>query len=141
MKERSWLAVVLLAGMIESVGSASAAAQVCRSAECGDSLLSPVAGQAVENPPFGPPLSGSGDVRRTLLMRTLLMGTAAPLTPVDDRAGFGIPQEAAEPTEAFEGTLTLKPTASSGNFTLLAEIFGLVSEADSPWKHLPTIEI
>jgi len=69
------------------------------------------------------------------------MGTTAPLTPVDDREGFGIPAEAAEPTEVFEGTLTLHGTASGGNFSLLSEIFGLISEGDSPWKHLPPIEI
>jgi len=104
-------------------------------------LLSGGAGRAAQNSPFGPPLAGSGDVRRTVVKRTLLMGSAAPLTPVDDRAGFGLPQEAAEPAEIFEGTLTLKQTASNGNFSLLAEIFGLVSDADSPWKHLPPTEI
>jgi hypothetical protein len=104
-------------------------------------LICGAAGQTLQNSPFGPPLSGSGDVRRTLLTRTLLMGTAVPPTPVDDSAAFGIPEEAAEPTEAFEGTLTLNHTASRGTFSLLAEIFGLVSDRDSPWKHLPPIEI
>jgi hypothetical protein len=104
-------------------------------------LICGAAGQTLQNSPFGPPLSGSGDVRRTLLTRTLLMGTAVPPTPVDDSAAFGIPEEAAEPTEAFEGTLTLNHTASRGTFSLLAEIFGLVSDRDSPWKHLPPIDI
>lgn len=104
-------------------------------------LLSAPGGQAAQNSPFGPPLSGSGDVRRTVLERTVLMGAARPLAPVDDRAGFRIPEEAAEPTEVFEGTLTLHNPAASGNFSLLAEIFGLVSAQDSPWKHLPPTEI
>ena len=69
------------------------------------------------------------------------MGAAVPLTPVDDRAGFGIPEEAAEPSEVFAGTLSLNHTASSGNFSLLADIFGLISDADSPWKHLPPVKI
>jgi hypothetical protein len=104
-------------------------------------LFCAASGHASPNSPFGPPLSGSGDVARTVLERTLLLGGTAPLTPVDDRAGFGIPDEAAEPTEVFEGTLTLNHTASSGNFSLLAEIFGLVSAADSPWKHLPPVKV
>jgi len=98
-------------------------------------------GQAFEASPFGLPLSGSGDVHRTVLERTVLVGTAAPAAPVDDGAGFAIPEEAAEPTEVFEGTLTLNRTASSGNFSLLSEIFGLISDRDSAWKHLPPIEI
>jgi hypothetical protein len=104
-------------------------------------LLGTGGGRAIESSPFGPPLSGSGDVHRTVLERAVLMGTAAPLTPVDELAGFGIPEEAAEPTEVLEGTLTLNRAASSGNFSLLAEIFGLISDRDSPWKHLPPIEI
>ena len=69
------------------------------------------------------------------------MGEVAPPTPVDDRAGFAIPEEAAEPAEMFEGTLTLNHTGLSGSFSLLADVFSLVSSGDSPWKHLPLIQI
>ncbi len=90
---------------------------------------------------FGPVLSGLGDVHRSVLPRKVLMGGVAPLTPVDDSAGFAIPEEAAEPAEVFEGTLNLNNTGLSGSFSLLADIFGLVSSGDSPWKHLPAIRI
>ena len=56
--------------------------------------------------------------------------------PVDEQAAFALPPQAAEPTEAFEGTLTLKGVSSAGHFTLLSDIFHLVPNADSPWKHL-----
>ncbi len=123
----------------------SAATAVRRWRQCAANLLFSAwllsGSGAGQNSPFGPPLSGSGEVPRTVLTRTLLWGAAAPPTPVNDRAGFAIPAEAAEPTEVFEGTLTLNHTASSGNFSLLGDIFGLISHADSPWKHLPPTEI
>jgi len=91
--------------------------------------------------PFGPPLSGSGDIHRIVLKRSLLISTTSPPTPVDDSAGFAIPEGAAEPAEVFEGTLTLKDTGLTGSFSLLADIFSLVSNGDSPWKHLPAAPI
>ena len=70
------------------------------------------------------------------------MGASTPPAPVDDSAGFVIPAEAAEPKDHFEGTLTLNNTGENGKFTLLSEIFGLVStDGDSPWKHLPPMHI
>jgi hypothetical protein len=98
--------------------------------------------QRLQNTPLsGPVLSGSGDVHRSVLPRQLLMGGVAPPTPVDDRAGFAIPEEAAEPAEGFEGTLTLNHTGRTGSFSLLADVFSLASSGDSPWKHLPPLHI
>jgi hypothetical protein len=82
-------------------------------------------------------LSGSGQVKRTVLKREQLLRGTDSLSPVDDSAGFALPAQAAEPTEFFEGTLTLKNVASVGHFTLLSDIFQLVPASDSPWKHLP----
>jgi hypothetical protein len=90
---------------------------------------------------FGAPLPGSGDVHRSTLQRKLLMDGLAPLAPVEDRAGFAIPENAAEPLEVFEGTLTLNNAGLTGKFSLLADIFTLVSNDASPWRHLPAFRI
>jgi hypothetical protein len=81
--------------------------------------------------------AANGDVPRTLLTRSQLFGAIVLLAPVDDTAGFARPVNSAEPTQSFEGTLTLHNTAASGTFTLLSDIFGLIPVGDSPWKHLP----
>lgn len=80
---------------------------------------------------------GKGDVSRVSLTRSQLIGRSVSSDPVDDSAGFAIPAKAAEPTEAFEGTLTLKDLATSGKFTKFSDVFGIIPEGDSAWKHLP----
>jgi len=84
-----------------------------------------------------PTLSGNGEVSRTVLTIDQLFGALTPASPVDDTAGFALPANAAEPTETFEGTVTLTDPGTSGNFTLLSDIFGIIPSGDSPWKHLP----
>ena len=85
----------------------------------------------------GNALPGKGDVSRTSLTHDQLFGGNVPSKPVDDTAGFAIPANAAEPTEVFEGTLTLNNLATSGNFTQLSDVFRSIPEDDSAWKHLP----
>ena len=82
------------------------------------------------------PLAGRGHVNRQMLTRNDLFGSPSLPTPVDDTAGFGIPSDAAEPTQSFEGTLTLNNPQTGGTFTKISDIFHLISTSDSPWKHL-----
>ena len=63
----------------------------------------------------GDPLTGTGQVTRTLLTYSDLTTTQNPTAPVDNSA-FAIPANAAMPTSTFEGTLTLNNVAASGGF-------------------------
>jgi hypothetical protein len=85
----------------------------------------------------GKRLSGSGETNRTSLTRQQLFAKAIPATPINDTAGFTTPPNAAEPTEDFEGTLSLSDSTRSDEFVLLSDIFRIVPEGDSTWKHLP----
>ncbi|HTT21442.1 MAG TPA: hypothetical protein VMG82_21110 [Candidatus Sulfotelmatobacter sp.] len=82
------------------------------------------------------PLAGTGHVNRQILTREDLFGSSSLSAPVDDTAGFGIPSDAAEPTESLEGTLTLNNPQTGGTFTKISDIFHLIPASDSPWKHL-----
>ena len=66
----------------------------------------------------GDPLTGTGQVTRSLLSYSDLTTVQNPTSPVDNGA-FAIPAEAAMPTSTFEGTLTLNNVASSGGFQLI----------------------
>jgi hypothetical protein len=102
-------------------------------------LLVLVPGATGQDTKAGPPparLTGSGELERAALRRDQLLQGTDLLSPVDE-AAFALPSQAAEPTESFEGTLTLKRVESSGHFTLLSDVFRLVPAGDSPWKHLP----
>lgn len=88
------------------------------------------------NPVPGDPLTGNGNVTRDVLTYANIFSGTAPSSPVDDTAGFGVPANAAQPTQSFEGTLTLDNTATSGSFTKLSDIYKLIGSGDSPWKHL-----
>jgi CubicO group peptidase (beta-lactamase class C family) len=74
--------------------------------------------------------------KRLLLPRRQLLSGRLPSSPVDDSGGFGMPTDASPPLEQFEGTLTLR-VAVADRFTLISDIFKLVPDSDSPWKHLP----
>lgn len=86
------------------------------------------------------PLSGSGDVKRAVLTYSQLFAGGLPGSPVDDSSGFGLPTQAAEPLEMLEGSLALTTPTKADRFTLLSDIFHLVTEENSPWKHLPSFE-
>jgi len=98
-------------------------------------LASAVRAQSSPNP--GNVFPGKGDVSRTMLTRKQLFAGIVPSTPVDDTAGFAIPANAAEPTEVFEGTLALQDLEKSGTFSKFSDIFRIIPESDSAWKHLP----
>jgi len=63
----------------------------------------------------GDPLTGTGQVTRTLLTYSDLTTTQNPTAPVDNSA-FALPANAAMPTSTFEGTLTLNNVAATGGF-------------------------
>lgn len=82
-------------------------------------------------------LPGSGHAGRTSLTYNQLFGKITPSEPVEDTAGFAMPPKAAEPSEAFEGTLTLHDLTTSGSFKQLSDVFQIIPQGDSTWKHLP----
>lgn len=84
----------------------------------------------------GDPLSGNGNVNRSVLTSSQLFSSAAPAAPVDDSAGFGLPANAAAPSQAFEGTLTLSVPETSGDSQILRNDFGYDTANNSPWRHL-----
>ena len=84
----------------------------------------------------GDPLTGSGKVNRSVLTYGELFSSTAPASPVDDRAGFSVPVDAAPPSQIFEGTLTLLNPAASGGFQVLRDDTKMDTGADSPRRHL-----
>ncbi len=95
-----------------------------------------VPAQSVATPVPGDPLRGNGKVNRSVLTYNELFSNADPATPVDDSAGFALPADAAAPSQAFEGTLTLSDPAASGGAQILRDDFADDSAGNSPWRHL-----
>ena len=87
------------------------------------------------SPAHGDPLPGNGNVVRTVLPYTTLFSSTYGSTPVDDMSGFGLPANAAQPAQSFEGTLTLG-NLSNNRFKEISDIFNLIPKRDSPWNHL-----
>jgi hypothetical protein len=84
----------------------------------------------------GDPLAGNGDVNRTVPTYSQLFSNTAPEAPVDDSRGFGLPANAASPSQAFEGTLTLSSQAAGGGSRVLRNDFRYDTAAGSAWVHL-----
>ena len=84
----------------------------------------------------GDPIPGGGNVSRELLTRDELFSGTAAAAPVDDSA-FALPADAAPPTQAFEGRLTLLDTASTGHARILRNTFDYDASGGSVWTHLP----
>ena len=95
------------------------------------------ASTAAATPVPGDPLTGNSNVHRTVLTYDQLFSDAAPTAPVDDGAGFALPANAAAPSQAFEGTLTLSDPALRGGAQILRDDFGDDGVTNSPWRHLP----
>ncbi len=87
------------------------------------------------NPVPGDPLTGNGNVNRTVLTYANLFSGSYGSSPVDDMSGFGLPTNAAQPTQSFEGTLTLGNLSNNG-FTKISDIYRQIPSGDSAWKHL-----
>jgi hypothetical protein len=87
-------------------------------------------------PVVGDSLSGNGKVSRSVLTYDELFSDTAPSAPVDDSAGFALPVNAAKPSQAFEGTLTLSDPTTKGSAQILRDDFADDSESNSSWRHL-----
>lgn len=83
----------------------------------------------------GDPLTGSGNVNRTLLTYSDLMSGSS-TAPVDDSA-FALPAEAAMPDHTFEGRLELSGEATGGGFDEIKDTYRYTGRQDDPRKHLP----
>lgn len=83
----------------------------------------------------GDPLTGNGNVTRTILTYNDLM-TGSSSAPVDDNA-FALPANAAMPDHVFEGSLELFNEATSGGFSEVKDSYNYTGNSDSPRKHLP----
>lgn len=88
------------------------------------------------NPVPGDPLTGNGNVTRTLLTYNDL-NTGSSTAPVDDSA-FALPANAAPPLHTFEGRLQLTNPATSGGFTEIKDANRFYGSGDEPIKHLPS---
>ncbi len=85
----------------------------------------------------GDNLHGDGKVARTSLGYDDLFSKAAPSSPVDDSA-FAVPQNAALPTQEFEGRLDITG-GNSGGFKTVRDDFNFTVMGDSPLRHLPDL--
>lgn len=89
------------------------------------------------NPVPGDPLTGNGDVPRSVLTYTGLFSHHFGSSPIDDMSGFAVPANAARPTQSFEGTLTLSGF-SNDSFTEISDVDHLLppGSEESAWKQL-----
>lgn len=84
----------------------------------------------------GDPLTGDGAVVRSALTYGDLFSLKYGSSPVDDSLGFGVPAGAAQPTQSFEGTLTLGDF-SNDSFTEITDLYHQIPPGASAWKQLP----
>ncbi len=85
----------------------------------------------------GDPLTGSGNVNRTVMTYTDLVNGNEPSEPVDIGA-LGLPADAAPPTHTFEGRLTLSDVANRGQFVSVKDDYNYAS--DEGRLHLPDFD-
>jgi len=83
----------------------------------------------------GDPLTGDGNVSRTLLTYNDLFNGSS-TAPVNDSA-FALPANAAMPDHVFEGRLELINEATSGGFSEIKDTYRYTGAGDNPRKHLP----
>lgn len=84
----------------------------------------------------GDPLTGDGDVTRSLATYADLTAVVVPGSPVDD-AAFGVPSNAAPPLHQFEGTLELIGESTTGSFANVSGAESIVAAG----QKLPEISI
>lgn len=82
------------------------------------------------------PLSGNGNVNRSSLAYNFLMSGNDPGSRVDVSA-YGVPANAAQPLNNFEGRLSLSGEASGGSFDEIKDTFRYTGSQDTTRKHLP----
>ncbi|WP_323846518.1 hypothetical protein [Microbulbifer magnicolonia] len=84
-------------------------------------------------------LTGSGDVKRTLLGYDTLMTGSDPGIPID-LSGYALPADAAPPRHIFAGRLTLSGEASGGGFAEHVDTWNYTDAEDHTRKHLPEFD-
>jgi hypothetical protein len=107
----------------------------------GDNVLvtGTASGGGTPTPDVYDPLSGSGSVSRTLLTYATLTAGTDPGSRIN-LSGYALPANAAEPTNFFQGRLTLSSTATGGSFAEIVDTYNYTSGADNPRKHLPPFD-
>lgn len=96
-------------------------------------------GGGVPSPDVFDPLAGSGAVSRTLLTSSTLLTGTDPGSRIN-LSGYALPANAAEPTNFFQGRLTLNNTATGGGFAEIVDTYGYTGAIDNPRKHLPPFD-
>lgn len=106
----------------------------------GDNILvTGTASGGTPTPDVFDPLSGTGAVSRSLLTSATLLTGSDPGSRIN-LSGYALPANAAEPTNFFQGRLTLSNTATGGGFAEIVDTYGYTSAADNPRKHLPPFD-
>ena len=102
-------------------------------------LASAILFKAQTSPPPAPddPLTGSGDVTRSLLTYEQLMDGFAYESPVDESA-MALPAQAAHPDLTFEGRLEFLDESAVGDYDILRDDYGYA--ADPERFHLPEFD-
>ncbi|MCK7592799.1 choice-of-anchor D domain-containing protein [Pseudomarimonas salicorniae] len=85
------------------------------------------------------PLTGNGNVSRSLLTYSTLMNGPDPGSRVDLSA-YAVPANAAQPDHLFEGSLELFGEATGGGFAEIKDDFAYTGNADTTRKHLPEFD-
>lgn len=96
-------------------------------------------GGGTPTPDVFDPLSGSGAVSRSLLTYSALTAGSDPGSRID-LSGYALPATAAEPTNFFQGRLTLNNTATGGGFAEIVDTYSYTNATDNPRKHLPPFD-
>jgi hypothetical protein len=84
------------------------------------------------------PLTGSGNVNRTLLTANEMLNGANTVAPIDESA-FALPADAAPPSNTFSGQFQLLGEATNGSFTKIVDSYNY--DADTERLHLPEIDV
>lgn len=85
------------------------------------------------------PLTGNGNVSRSELTFATLSNGSDPGSLVDMSA-YGLPVNAAPPSNTFEGRLVLLNEATSGGFNEVKDTFRYTGSQDTTRKHLPEFD-
>lgn len=86
----------------------------------------------------GDPLTGSGNVSRSILPYNGMINGASTISPVNESA-FALPVNAAAPSNTFSGRLALVGASSNGNFTKIEDSYNY--DADAARLYLPEVDI
>ncbi len=94
----------------------------------------PVPGSGVP----GDPLTGNGNVSRSILTYNEMINGASTTSPVNESA-FALPANAAHPSNSFSGRLVLIGETTNGNFTKIKDTYNY--DADAERLYLPEMDI